>query len=239
MLEWIIGAAGLGFGIMGIAAYVKTNLEARQDMKNYEKNIAELRETISKGLKIEPRILIEKVKDLIDRAKDEIWILGINALGVFHESFENIIHFMENGGKLRVLLLDPESEAFKQREEKEEGIEKDKSGRLMAEYVTSVAFCRDIVRLSNNDSLELRVYKEEPKVAFLVADPKKDTGMLHINEYPINKYPNTKHIRGYIGEHRYITKELHSDVFEQKLQIYEDLWNNAKGVALLENTKKR
>lgn len=180
-----------------------------------------------KGQIIDPRILIKREKDLINSASEDIWILGINALGVFHESFEEIIRFIKNGGKVRVLLLNPESEAFKQREKKEEGIDVEKSGRLRAEYMTSVAFCKDIIRLSNKrDSLEFRAYNEEPKVALLVADLQKDTGMLHVNEYP-----STEFIRGYVGEHRFIPKQW-PDIFQRWIEKYEVIWNRTKRVNL-------
>lgn len=225
MWNLIAFAAGIGFGLMGIAAYVKTNLEARKDARNYLNRILELEETVRKGQRIDPRVLIEKEKDLIESAKDEIRILGINALGVFHESFENIIKFIRRNGKIMVLLLDPQSDAFKQRENQEEGIETKRSGRLRAEYETSVAFCKDIVRFGNNsEALELRVFNEEPKVALLVADASSDEGLLHLNEY------STRTVRGYAGEHRYVVKNLNSETFYQLLQKYDDLWDNAKKV---------
>lgn len=223
-------ALGIGIGVFGLAAYVKMNLEARRDAKDYETRIRELEQMIVKGLTIDPTLLIREEKELIDNAKYEIWMLGINGLGVFHESFENMISFIKRGGKVRVLLLDPESEAFKQREEREEGIGKKKSGRLKAEYLTSVAFCKDIVRLSNNtDLLELRVYSEEPNEALLVADPEEESGKIHINEY------SPEFIRGYIGEHRSITKKLQSMVFPQLLEKYNTFWDNSRKIAIYEH----
>ncbi|MBW2039837.1 MAG: hypothetical protein JRI46_09610 [Deltaproteobacteria bacterium] len=220
MWDLIAMAAGIGFGLMGISAYIKTNLEARKREK-------ELQNLIGKGQMIDPRILIQKEKDLIDSAKEEIWILGINALGVFHESFENLIHFTARKGKVRVLLLEMESEAFKQREKKEEGIGGEKSGRLRKEYATSIAFCKDIIRLSKKkDSLELRVYKQEPMEALLIADPKKDTGMLHVNEYP-----STEHVRGYVGEHRFVPKNW-PDIFQRWIKKYEAIWENSEKISL-------
>ena len=72
------------------------------------------------------------------------WILGINALGVFHEQREDILSLLKKGGNVRVLLLDPESEVFKDRERKEEEINGQISGRLRAEYTASVAYCKDL-----------------------------------------------------------------------------------------------
>ena len=223
MWGWIAFAAGIGFGIMGLAAYIKTNLEGRKREKELQNKIEEL----MKGQIIDPRLLIKREKDLINSASTDICILGINALGVFHESFEDIIRFIKNGGKVRVLLLDPNSETFKQREKKEEGIDSEKSGRLSAEYATSVAYCKDIVRSSNNiGSLELRAYNEEPKVALLIADPQRDTGILHVNQYP-----NTVLTRGYVGEHRFIPK-VWPDIFQKWIEKYEAMWDRSKKVNL-------
>lgn len=241
MWEWIAFAAGIGFGIMGLAAYIKTNLESKQREKDLQVKIEKLEERsrqkekelqyrigeLMKGQIIDPRLLITREKDLINSSSEDIWILGINALGVFHESFEDIIRFIKNGGKARVLLLNPESEAFKQREKREEGINGEKSGRLRAEYATSIAFCKAIIRLSNKrKSLDLRVYNKEPKVALLVADPKRNTGMLHVNEYP-----SPESARGYVGEHRFIPKQW-PDIFQKWVNAYEAIWDKSKKVNL-------
>lgn len=227
MWDLIAMAAGIGFGLMGLAAYVKTNLEARKDVKDYQNKMEKLERIVRSGQRIDPRVLIKEEKGLIDSAKHEIWILGINALGVFHESFENIIGLIERGGNVKVLLLDPESKAFNRREAKEEGTGKEKSGRLKAEYAASVAYCKDIVRLGNRrDALQLRVYIEEATMALFVADPRADTGIIHINEY------NTELTRGYAGIHRYITRKLQPDAFPERIEKYEVLWDNAKNIAL-------
>ena len=46
MLEWIGLAAGIGFGIMGLGAYIKTNLEGRQREQEYQKRIEQLQRSI-------------------------------------------------------------------------------------------------------------------------------------------------------------------------------------------------
>ena len=46
MLEWIGLAAGIGFGIMGLGAYIKTNLESRQREQEYQKRIEQLQRSI-------------------------------------------------------------------------------------------------------------------------------------------------------------------------------------------------
>jgi len=46
MLEWIGLAAGIGFGIMGLGAYIKTNLEGRQREQEYQNRIEQLQRSI-------------------------------------------------------------------------------------------------------------------------------------------------------------------------------------------------
>ncbi|RJS82118.1 hypothetical protein CW713_05535, partial [Methanophagales archaeon] len=81
-------------------------------------------------------------------AQRSIWIFSINSLGLFHEHREDMISLLKKGGSMRVLLLDPESEVFKNRERKEEEIKGQISGRLRAEYMASVAYCKDIINFS-------------------------------------------------------------------------------------------
>lgn len=89
MWDLVALALGIGIGIAGLAAYVKTNLEARRDAREYKSRLEELETIIREGQRIDPSVLIKKQKNLIDSAEHEIWICGINALGVFHESFED------------------------------------------------------------------------------------------------------------------------------------------------------
>jgi len=234
MLEWIGLAAGIGFGIMGLGAYIKTNLEGRQREQEYQKRIEQLQRSIEqfeeifrRGQRIKNEELILKQKKLIQTAKKGAWILGINALGVFHEQREDILSLLKKGGDVRVLLLDPESEVFKDRERKEEEINGQISGRLRAEYTASLAYCKDIINFGEGKgSLELRLYGESITESLLIIDPKSEDTMVLINEYPHEEY-----IRGYIGEHRIIQRG-YPDLAKPYIQRYENLWNNARRVDL-------
>ena len=53
MWDLIASAAGMGFGIMGLAAYIKTNLEAKQDAKDYKNEIKKLEVIVKEGQKID------------------------------------------------------------------------------------------------------------------------------------------------------------------------------------------
>ena len=151
----------------------------------------------------------------------------VNALGVFHEQREDMISLLKRGGSLRVVLLDPESKAFKDRARREEEINGQVSGRLCAEYLASVAFCKDIINFSEGKGLlELRLHQEDINEVLLIIDPGSNSTELHINTYPPEK-----HTRGYIGEHRIIRREQ-PDLIKPYIQRYEKVWNNAKKVDL-------
>jgi hypothetical protein len=223
MLEWIALAAGVGFGIMGLGAYIKSNLESRQREQGYQQRIEELEGIIKRGQQIESERLILEQKKLIRGAKKSAWFLGINALGVFHEQYEDMISLLKRGGSIRALLLDPKSEAFQLRERREEAIDGQTSGRLRAEYETSIAYCKDIIRFSEGKgSFELRLHEESLTEALLIIDPESDNTIVHVNEYPSKGYA-----RGYSGETRVIPKEF-VDLHLPYIQKYKNLWKNAK-----------
>jgi len=227
MLEWIGLAAGIGFGIMGLGAYLKTNIESRQREREYQNRIEQLEETIRRGQLLEFEKVVPEQKRLIRDAQRSIWIFSINSLGLFHEHREDMISLLKKGGSMRVLLHDPESGVFKDRERKEEEINGQISGRLRAEYTASLAYCKDIINFSEGKgSLELRLHKEDINEALLIIDPGTGNTTLHINEYS-----HERHTRGYIGKHRIIPREQ-PDLIKPYIQRYENLWNNARRVDL-------
>jgi hypothetical protein len=217
-------AVGIALGVMGIGAFIKNNIESRKREKQLQQQIKELTEVIKKGQQIEFEQLILKQKRAIQNANNSIWIFGINALGVFHEQLEDMISFLKRKGNIKVLLLDPDSEAFKTREK----IEEDTAGRLKAEYMTSLAYCKELIKFKGKrkGTIELRLHHENLNEALLIIDPHTDNVNLHVNSYP-----NQKHTRGYIGQHRTISKE-NPDLIRPYIDKYETIWSSGKKVDL-------
>jgi hypothetical protein len=225
-MEWIGLAAGICFGIMGLGAYLKNNLESRQREREYQKTIEELKDIIRKGQLVKFEEVVPVQKRMVQEAKSSVWIFSINSLGIFHEHREDLLSLVKRGGSLKVLLLDPESEAFREREEKEESIEDRISGRLKAEYEAAVAYCTDISNFVKGGDIELRLHRERIKEALLIIDADTESSALHINTYPADE-----HTRGYIGEHRIIPKES-PDLIKPYVQRYKTVWNGAKKIEL-------
>jgi len=227
MLEWISLGIGIGFGILGTAAYIKTNREAKQRERELQQKIKELKDQLKKGQLLgQERVITEDIK-LINSAQKGVWILGINALAPLHQGREALIDLLEKNGCVRVLLLNPESEAFKKREKHEEEIDGKTSGRLRAEYNASVAICKDIVHFSRGrGKFELRIHEIDPKYALIIRDPGTDKCRVHVNYYPEEKLT-----RGLRGEHRVII-EYWPDILKGYIDEYENLWKKSTPVNL-------
>lgn len=76
---------------------------------------------------------------------ERVRILGINALGILHRHAADLTEILRGGGTLEVLLLDPESEEFRQRRDREEKNAGKVSNRIAAEMEASIATLRDIL----------------------------------------------------------------------------------------------
>lgn len=172
---------------------------------------------------------------LIKVASSEVWILGINALGPLHQGLEDIREQIKNGVKVRVLLLDPESEAFKERENDEECHDDAIAGRLQSEYNAALAICRDIQNFYIHHikkyqpkilgSLEIRCHRDYPTEAMVIIDPHAD-GVCNVNKYP----PKIR-TRGLKGGHLQFTRSSKTATqFEECTKKYERLWDSGKEI---------
>lgn len=179
---------------------------------------------------------IEKDLHLMDMAHEDLWILGINALGPLHQGREIIIDQLERGVNIRILLLNPECPEFLKRVDNEEYVTKDDgkiyyAKRLIDEYKASIAICRDIKNNSkDNCSFEVRIHDNKPTEALVITDPNPEKSSLGACNY--NPYPPGKHKRGVQGPHIALTKIHQREEFNKWVKKFDDLWNSAKIVEL-------
>ena len=180
---------------------------------------------------------IDKDLSLMDLARKELWILGINSLGPLHQGREIIIKKLNNGVHIRILLLDPTSIEFLKRSKNEEEITKSdgkkyRSARLVSEYNASLAICRDIMNfVEGNGVFEVRVHDQTPTEAMVITDPNPIDKHLGICHY--NPYPEKAQTRGVQGKHIPFSKKKDKDEFEKYVRKYDNLWNSAKSVNIL------
>ena len=166
---------------------------------------------------------------IIGRATVKLDILGINALGPLHQGIEEIRRVLNNGGQVRILLLDHTSKAFRKREQREcaritDGVS---SHRLTKEWEASVEIIRDLNLMKTRGILELRTHDKYPKCALIISDEKE----VQYNKYPTvrKKIPSEAVLpRGVSGDTVIFTFDQNISDFRKHISYFEDLWKPAK-----------
>ncbi len=159
------------------------------------------------------------VVDLINSCKKKLDILGINALGPLHQTRKKMLEILNKGGTIRLLLLDPNSKAFSERED----FELDKVGRLRAEWNASLKIIEEISKNMEAGRLHVRIHGEKPRFSMIIVDNE----CLHYNPYS-----ETKGTAGiYSPLEIWYNKGDEKDKFLELNQMFEKLWEN--GVDML------
>ena len=160
---------------------------------------------------------------LIDMAREEVWLSGINALGPLHQGREKLISLLDRGGSLRVLMLDPASQAFQDRCDHEN----DQTGRLQAEYQAALAICRDIASTAEGrNAVEVKVAQFPLGRSMVFIDAESKGGSVNVNTYP-----KRRGVRGLTGPQRTYGGGIasrstsESARFSDYLREFCDAWN--------------
>lgn len=181
------------------------------------------------------RPVTENLK-LMRSARESIWLLGINALGPLHQGREILIKHLDENKSVRVLLLDPASDAFFRRVQFEEYHEKEgrmvHSGRLVAEFGASLGILRDIVNFTRNDHLlELRLHGHDPSESLVIVDSASpDHAICHYNPYPPEKQT-----RGVCGPNFSFSNNngTGGSEFGRCIGRFTELWESAQRVEII------
>jgi hypothetical protein len=172
----------------------------QKDIDWYETRLKELRQTYQEAVdgKVEQSrrnisfqldLVEEKLKRTSAEGRfGEVWILGTNAAGPLHHGREVLIQLLLEGGCLRLLLLDPDSPAFKERCD----CECDCVGRIAAELRASFLTLLDILqqqrtRSPNNGPgprVEVRLHRQQADRSLIIVDAGRDDGIVLENPYP-------------------------------------------------------
>jgi hypothetical protein len=182
----IASLASLLAGYLGFLTYRRaTKIRQLEEENEY------LKKKINRVTsKVDP----ESDRQLIEEAEKSIQILDINALGPLHHAREELIGFLrDKGGILQIILLDPESEVFKERELQED----DSAHRLFTEWAAALTILKDI-EVHSGGQVQLRLYTDPPNRYLLVVDALDD--LSDRSRMLINYYPSQPGRRGYSGE---------------------------------------
>jgi hypothetical protein len=168
---------------------------------------------------------------LIQSSVSTVDILGINALGPLHLGQEQLKDFLNDGGKARILLLNPISPAFTEREELEELHNGFIAGRLRAEYNASIGICKEIINFTDfQKNIEIKEHDQTPIMALVISDRNEKHAVLNCNIYP-----KGKNVRGLMGPHRLnVSKMIHSALFDEYMNYFNELWKNGSPIEEIE-----
>jgi hypothetical protein len=162
--------------------------------------------------------------DYHSKRESVIEILGTNALGPIHQGRQLLNNVLDNGAKIRILLLNPNSPGFKNRQLKE----KDFLGRLSAELQASLYILSDLKKTVGDKfvNLELRFHNKEPHRSLVMINANTDRGIIMKTPYQgINTYESG------MVQYNKMNKE-HANSYRANLDYFINLWEDAKTIEL-------
>ena len=178
----------------------------------------------------------ESGRRLIKEAQKIVRIFDINALEPLHHSRELLINFTsKRGSLLQIILLDPDSDEFKERENKEE----DSSGRIRAEWTATLAILEDI-QLHTKGTIEFCLFREKIDRYLLIVDALDKEHLTEHSRMLINYYPEEPSARGYTGEQfmaEYV-RERDRDSIHKNLHHFNECLKKAKLVSITETCNR-
>jgi excisionase family DNA binding protein len=180
----------------------------------------------------------EPFKDIVlfKGCQQDLFILGINALGPLHQGQKQIREALERGVNVKILLLDPACEEFQIRSKREEYKNGKQSGRLLAELNASIAICKDINNLKEDPAIlghqtgaiDLRFHDKQPTRSLIIADPSSFLGKCNVNHYPLGD--GKRGAEG--GQYTLIAGGEATDEFIEHVNYFRKLWESARSVDL-------
>ena len=170
-----------------------------------------------------------------------IWrlrILGVNALGLLHRHAADLITVLRAGGRVDVLLLDPESAEFRKRRDAEEKRKGMVSNRLVTEMEASIAILRDVLNVMLHEHeydietlanrFQIRLYDDKADKSYLFVETSGNKSFVY------RKVPLSTRLWGGPTECDFLlgNSDGVSAEYKRKLQTFRDIWERAKIVPL-------
>jgi hypothetical protein len=269
LLSSLIGLAGVVFGAIFtplIASFLeKTELKRtkaemqrleaiHQELKQNFRDLAdrELFKTTSRRLISFQLLVVDSyLRDRKSNRPPTLEILGINAIAPIHQGREMVRDILRpaqaggHGGKVRILLLDPHSDAF-QGAKGRMSFEGDTVGRLAAEMKAALCILADIrtqIGSAAFANLELRFHAQDPDRSLIMLDAGAASFEAHVTAEEIsaaygdgvileNPYSRRRGERGLEGEsRRWTPKRGGGETDYQKcVEYFRQLWLSARPV---------
>jgi hypothetical protein len=191
--------------------------------------LGKLTDQCKRRISYQLQILEEKIADLfVPGQTPEVSILGINALGPLHQGLEILRSFLDKGGVLRILLLNPETDAFNERSDRE----RDEAGRLRAELLTSFYVIMDLMKKVPAGRMEVRLHAEYPDKSLLMINSKEEDGIIMENPYPDADLREKRGLEGEMYELR--RAGATGSGYRSALEYFSRLWDGADEIEVVQ-----
>ncbi len=214
--------------VKAISIFLDQDISTLLSLVDFE----EARELVKKG-QIHQVRTPELILSALRGARKSLDILGINSLGPLHQGRDMIIDLLGKGGRVRVCILNLDSEGFEKRE-KDECFNIDTgelSPRLREEYKASIGILKDIEIFKKSGYFQVRLYNHYPLCSLIQVDKT----MVQYNPYTKQKSrwdeANVSVSRGLLSPVLICTSGDKKD-FKMLTGLYRDIWENAEPLRL-------
>jgi hypothetical protein len=143
--------------------------------------------------------------------------MGENSLQPIHGGFETLLKFLNENGKIKVLIANYDAPAYARREKFESA---EISKRIRADWIASVGNLIQLNQLKKSGKLEVRYTPQKQYGSLVIID----NWHLQFNRY--NTTPLEKGKRGWHSGVDLYSKE--HDTFKEKLQLFNNSWKNSR-----------
>ncbi len=152
-------------------------------------------------------------------------LLGMCCIEPIHDGRASILSLLSKGGRVRILLGNPDSLEFKKRVKDEELFLKSyNESRIVYELKAALANLKDIkLRSNGKGKLNVRMYDSKPNRSLIISDGKKAVD---------NKYSDKKGEYGVSGVSNLFDDKYNQKKIKKLIYDFESLWNRSKEVSL-------
>ena len=160
---------------------------------------------------------------IIKEAKRSVQIFSLNGLGLIYHCREEIIDFLGKRDSIfQIILLDPATKAFHEREV----LENDSIRRIYREWKATLCILKDI-QLHSGGNIGLKLHKEMPDRSLVIIDALDEPDVF--SKMIINYYSKKQGERGYVGGQflSEFTKKRDRDSFNKNRDFFKEMWKKA------------
>lgn len=168
-------------------------------------------------------------------AEKEIRIMGENSLQPIHGGFEDLKNFLNEGGTVKVIINDYDSEEYARRE-KIEGAETTK--RIRADWIATIGNLKQLDQIKEKGRLEVKVTGEELNASIVIIDDWE----LQYNKYNrrrtstgkrefgsgVTLLLNREDTKPEYGKMIYLNREDTKLEFEDHTKEFDNMWNDER-----------